>query len=101
MTTPANAVLEPVDSRRIAPTPLAASRPMYWSIRRELWEYRSIYIAPLAVAALILFGFMISMIHLPGKMRAALALDPMQQQEMIEQPYDFAALVLMATYLIV
>jgi ABC-2 type transport system permease protein len=101
MTTPANALLESLDSGRIAPTPLAASRPLYWSIRRELWEYRSIYIAPLAVAALILFGFMISMIHLPGKMRAALALDPMQRQEMIEQPYDFAALLLMATYLIV
>ena len=24
---------------------------MYWSVRRELWENRSIYIAPLAVAA--------------------------------------------------
>ena len=26
-------------------------RPFYWSLRRELWENRSIYIAPLAVAA--------------------------------------------------
>ena len=30
---------------------------MYWSVRRELWENRSIYIAPLAVAGVILFGF--------------------------------------------
>ena len=45
--------------------------------RRELWENRSIYIAPLAVAGLILFGFLISTIGLPGKMRAAFALDPM------------------------
>src|SRR5881227_2959041 len=78
-----------------------ATRPMYWSVRRELWENRSIYIAPLAVAALILFGFMISTIHLPGKMRAALASHPLHQQEFIEQPYNFAALLLMATYLIV
>ena len=30
---------------------------LYWSVRRELWENRSIYIAPLAVAAVVLFGF--------------------------------------------
>ena len=26
------------------------TRPFYWSVRRELWENRSIYIAPLIVA---------------------------------------------------
>ncbi len=36
------------------------TRPLYWSVRRELWENRSIYIAPLAVAAVVLFGFLIS-----------------------------------------
>jgi len=74
---------------------------MYWSLRRELWESRSIYLAPLAVAALILFGFLISMIHLRDKMRAALALDPMRQHELIEQPYNLAAALLMLTTLIV
>jgi ABC-2 type transport system permease protein len=73
---------------------------MYWSVRRELWEYRSIYIAPLAGAALFLFGFLISTIHLPAKMRAT-ALNPMLQPELMEQPYDFAALVLMGTTFIV
>ena len=34
----------------------AATRPMYWSIRREVWENRSVYIAPLIVAAVVLFG---------------------------------------------
>jgi ABC-2 type transport system permease protein len=80
---------------------MVETRPFYWSVLRELWENRSIYIAPLAVAAVFLFGFLISTIHLPDKMRAALALDPMQQREMIEQPYNLAALLLMATYLIV
>ena len=28
------------------------TQPIYWSVRRELWENRSIYIAPVAVAAL-------------------------------------------------
>jgi ABC-2 type transport system permease protein len=54
------------------------------------------------VAALFLFGFLISMTGLPHKMRAAAStLSPMQQHAMIEQPYNFAAVLLMATYLIV
>jgi ABC-2 type transport system permease protein len=89
------------ESRVIAPAAVSPTRPLYWSVQRELWEYRSIYIAPLAVAALTLFGFLISAIHLPAKMRAASALDPMQRLEMIEQPYHFAALLLMGAYLIV
>ena len=39
------------DSQGIAPTVVSETRPMYWSVRRELWENRSIYIAPLAVGA--------------------------------------------------
>jgi len=89
------------ESQVFAPSALAATRPFYWSLRRELWENRSIYIAPLAVAALFLLGFMLSTIHLPDKMRAASALDMMKLDEMIERPYDFAELLLMATYLIV
>jgi ABC-2 type transport system permease protein len=91
----------PLESQVIAPAVISATRPMYWSVLRELWENRSIYIAPLAVAGLILFGFLIGTIHLPGKMRAALALDPMQQRDLIEQPFDFAALLIMGTTLIV
>ena len=49
MTTQPNAVPEsPLGSQAIAPTVLSPTRPLYWSIRRELWENRSIYIAPLA-----------------------------------------------------
>jgi ABC-2 type transport system permease protein len=74
---------------------------MYWSIRRELWESRSIYIAPSAVAAVFLLGFMISMIHLPQKMRALSALDPAHQREAIAMPYDMIAGMLMLTAMIV
>jgi len=86
-------------SRTIAPPASSWTQPMYWSIRRELWEYRSIYIAPLAAAALFLFGYLISMIHLPARMRAALT--PMQQHQLIEQPYLYAAGMIMVTTLIV
>ena len=102
MNMPANATPEsPLDSQALAPAGISATRRIYWSVRRELWESRAIYIAPLAVAALFLTGFLISMVHLPEKMRAALALSPMQQHELIEKPYDIAALLIMATTLVV
>ena len=84
-----------------APGTLTATRPFYWSLRRELWENRSIYIAPLAVAALILVSFMISTFRLPSKMRAAEALDPMHLHQLIQQPYEMASLFLMGAMLIV
>ena len=101
MNTESNPVPESFDSQPIAPAAISPTQPFYWSVRRELWENRSIYIAPLAVAAVILFSFLISSIHLPSKMRAALALDPMQQQELIGKPYNFVALSIMVTAIIV
>jgi ABC-2 type transport system permease protein len=90
-----------VESHVVAPEVISPGQRMYWSVRRELWESRSIYIAPLAVAALFLFGFLISMIHLPDKMRAAVELDPAKQHELLQQPYNFAALLIMTTTFIV
>ena len=102
MNTQSNAMSESaLHSPGVAQTISAPPRPFYWSLRREFWENRFLYIAPLAVAALFLLGFLIGMIHLPGKMRAALALNPMQQYKLIEEPYDFAALLLMGTTVIV
>jgi ABC-2 type transport system permease protein len=36
-------------------------KALYWSVRRELWENRSIYIAPLAAGVVYLCGFVISL----------------------------------------
>jgi ABC-2 type transport system permease protein len=44
---------------------MARVRPFYWSLRRELWENRSIYIAPVAVAAIVLFSALMSLMRLP------------------------------------
>jgi ABC-2 type transport system permease protein len=74
---------------------------MYWSVRRELWESRSLYIAPLAAAAVFLLGFLISTIRLPGRMRAFSALSPMEQHEAIVTPYHMAAGLLMLTAMLV
>ena len=31
----------------------ASTRPFYWSVLRELWENRSIYVAPIVVAIVV------------------------------------------------
>ena len=74
----------------------AATRPLYWSVRRELWENRSIYIAPLAVAGVTLFGFLIATLG-----RALSAGDLAVRRAVLEEPYTFASLVLMGTTFIV
>jgi ABC-2 type transport system permease protein len=96
MNTQSNAMHDsPLASPEVTPAVRSATRPMYWSVRRELWENRSIYIAPLAAAGLFLFGFMISLIHLPDKIGAA------AQYEVLGQTYFMAALLIMGTTFIV
>src|SRR5437879_10200173 len=80
---------------------MSPTRPVYWSVRRELWENRSVYIAPLLVVAVFLFGFMISTIGMPHRRRATLLLDAAKQRAAIGQPYDVAAIALTITAFIV
>jgi len=103
MNTQSNAVPElPVNSGVTDPGySTEKTRPMYWSVRRELWENRSIYIAPLIVAAVQVFGFAISTIGLAERRRAVLLLDPAHQRAAIEQPYDLAAMMMIFTVFIV
>jgi ABC-2 type transport system permease protein len=78
-----------------------ATRAFYWSVRRELWENRSIYIAPLIVAGVELLGFLVSSIGLPARRRAVLLLDPAKTRAGIEVPYDMAAVMLILTAFVV
>ena len=97
MNTPSYPVHEsPLDSQVIAPAVISASRRMYWSVRRELWESRSIYIAPLAAAALILAGFLIATIG-----RALAVTNLAQRRAVLEESSSFAALLIMGTTFIV
>jgi len=88
-------------SQAITPGAVSWGRQMYWSVRRELWESRSIYIAPMAGAALTLVACSISAMRLPERMRAAAALDPMQQTGIIEGPFDLAGLLIMGVTFLV
>jgi ABC-2 type transport system permease protein len=79
----------------------APTRPLSWSVWRELWENRSIYVAPLIVAAVQVFGFAISTIGLAERRRAVLLLEPAKQRAAIEIPYDIAAMMMLFTVFIV
>ena len=78
-----------------------STRPFYWSVRRELWENRSIYVVPLIVAAVQVFGFAISTIGLAERRRSVLLLDPAHQRAAIEQPYDLVAMMMIFILFIV
>jgi len=102
MNTQSNAVPDaPRDAQSSSPAAISESQRMYWLIRRELWENRSIYVAPLAVAGVFLFGFLLSLVRLPDKMRHAFALDPIQQRSAVQNPYMLAAGMLMVTAMLV
>ena len=102
MSTQSNVIPESsVRSEGIAAATIPMARLMYWSVRRELWENRAIYVAPVAAAAVFLFGFSISILHLVAEMYATPWLDPMQQRELLRQPYEFAEDLIMGTVLLV
>src|SRR5947207_6766502 len=91
MSTPSNTLPEsPLESQVTAPAVITASRRMYWSVRRELWEHRSIYVAPLAAAAVFLLAFL-----------TGLTLSAAHRHEPLDTPYEFAAALIMGTGFIV
>jgi ABC-2 type transport system permease protein len=57
MTSQSETISEPATA---APVSISIARQFYWSVRRELWENRSIYTAPLIAAAVVLFAFLLS-----------------------------------------
>ncbi len=75
---------------------MSPARPLYWLIRRELWENRYIYIAPLAVAALVLFGFLIATLG-----RAVATADPARKAAVFAEHTGFVELLIMGTTFIV
>src|SRR6202021_2679023 len=102
MSTPSNAMSESFQAQSVAPAAFPATRAFYWSVRRELWENRSIYIAPLAVAALGLSGFVFTLIHPPQSKDMGLApINPSFDPTGLAMPYSHAAMLLLLTAFIV
>ena len=97
-----NLMAEAQSSTRLAAEmQISPARRFAWLVRRELWENRSIYVAPLAVGAVALVGFLIATVQWPAKIRAASSMDPMKLHAVIEQPFVIVALILMLVDIVV
>ena len=94
MNTPSPTIPESPNQSRETPT-------FYWSVKRELWENRSIYIAPLIVSAVVLLGAVLSSARLPERRRTAMLLDDAHRRAAIELPYNIVAAMLIITAFIV
>jgi ABC-2 type transport system permease protein len=51
-----NAATETSERFAAPATALRPVRPFYWSVRRELWENRSLFIAPVVAGAIVLLA---------------------------------------------
>lgn len=95
MNTQSNAMPASVASQA-TPATLSQTHLWYWSVRRELWEYRFLYLAPVGVAAAYLLAFSTGLPrHVPAVVRQASELDAMQYRDVIARPYDFAGGLMM------
>jgi ABC-2 type transport system permease protein len=95
MSSQSNAMSETSQTRSFVPTAVSPVQTFCWSVRRELWENRSIYLAPLSVAVIVLLAFTISTTL--GIWEPRLTLDPNHPH----LAFDLAGGVLMLSAIIV
>jgi ABC-2 type transport system permease protein len=79
-----------------APRRISYTQSFYWSVRREIWENRSIYLIPLIAAAIFLFGFVINLINLRYHIRGVA-----WTHENFKMPHEISGALIMGSALIV
>jgi len=99
MNTQSNAKPESFQAQSVAAARLSETHPLYWSVRRELWENRYLYIAPIAVGALFLFGYVVSSTPIFHHRHDSLMVPGEQSHTLMF--FDFVAGLLMLTGMIV
>jgi len=82
-----------------APVAISTVRKYYWSLRREFWENRWLYLAPLATGGLALIGSLVSAFRLPHRLQ--MATSAAEQHNAIVFPYDMTAGLVMVTVMLV
>jgi ABC-2 type transport system permease protein len=76
------------EAGRPAPAP---TQPFAWSVRRELWEHRAIWMAPLIASGLVLLSFIVRIFELPRAIDQVSKLPPHLQAAAISAPFAIAA----------
>ncbi len=95
-----DATMTPANGATSRPAP-GQTQPFQWSVRRELWEHRSIYIAPAIAGGVVLFGFALSVVHLPHLIALIQQSHPGEVGPRLSQGYNAVAGIIMLTSLIV
>jgi ABC-2 type transport system permease protein len=83
----------------VAP-PSSRTRPLYWSVRRELWENRSIHLAPLGVATFVVVAITVHGITMPSHLAGMIGIDPSPSMS-VSAMYRSMSMLLLVTALIV
>jgi len=74
---------------------------LYWSLRREAWEHRAIWIAPVLFGVVVLVGFLTTLPQLPETVASIAGPDPVIMEQHLQKPYIFAALAMFAAMFLV
>ncbi|QJR16687.1 ABC transporter permease [Usitatibacter palustris] len=77
------------------------TQPLYWSLRREIWEHKGVWVAPISVAVLVTVGVVISMVRHLDKFRAMANLDPAKLAPLIYTPFSIiASIILLISFIV-
>ena len=89
------------NSQTRAPRKISFTQSFYWSVRREFWENRLVYLAPLAAAVIFLVSFVINTMVLRHRMAGIWLVHESRQQSPLDLPYGLCAALIMGIALIV
>ena len=92
--------VEKASSQASVPRTISYAHSFYWSVRRELWENRLVYAAPLAAAAIFLGSFVISTINC-GTAWTAYGLLIGEPAPSLYLPFELSAALIMGIALVV
>lgn len=103
MNTPNIAMPEPSFSTQASvPRTISYAQGFCWSVRRELWENRLIYIAPLAAAVIFLIALLINLITVRHRMHGSTwAINLGDLQKPFALPHELSAALIMGIALVV
>jgi ABC-2 type transport system permease protein len=102
MTTQASSTPDfPLDPQPAQPAAMTPTRPFYWSVKREIWEHRSIYMAPLAAAGVCAVGFLISLCVLPKSIRSLSGMSLERQHVELAMPFAHVGMLIVLTAVLV
>ena len=102
MSTPANAAHgSSSETQATAPAEMPAIQTFQWSVRRELWENRSIYIAPLAAAGIAMLGYLVGLLAAPHSLHMQGSGDTEERFVMLVMPYGHTDWLLLITAFVV